>query len=103
MAAAPACCRSFSPSSPRSSWSRATASAAVRMTPDGPALAFDVEIRAGGHAVRAQATMREPGTLVVFGRSGVGKTLTLRALAGLERPVAGTIRQRGRTLYDGAA
>src|SRR5438105_6711916 len=72
------------------------------MTPDGPALAFDVDIRAGGHAVRAQATMRDAGTLVLFGRSGVGKTLTLRALAGLERPVAGTIRQRGRTLYDGA-
>jgi molybdate transport system ATP-binding protein len=72
------------------------------MTSDGPALAFDVEIRAGGHVVRAQATMADPGTLVVFGRSGVGKTLTLRALAGLERPVAGRIRQRGRTLYDGA-
>ena len=73
------------------------------MTSDGPALAFDVEIRTGGHVVRAQATMVDPGTLVVFGRSGVGKTLTMLALAGLERPVAGSIRQRGRTLYDGTA
>lgn len=73
------------------------------MRSDGFALAFDLEIRAGGHVIRPRATMATPGTLVLFGRSGVGKTLTLRALAGLEAPVSGTIRQRGRTLYDGAA
>src|SRR5881397_1367844 len=73
------------------------------MTPDGAALAFDLEIRAGEHVIRPRGTMATPGTLVLFGRSGVGKTLTLRALAGLERPIAGTIHQRSRTLYDAAA
>jgi molybdate transport system ATP-binding protein len=71
------------------------------MTPDGFALNFDLEIRAGHHVVRPSGTMEAPGTLVLFGRSGVGKTLTLRALAGLHAPTAGTIRQRGRVLYDG--
>ena len=47
--------------------------------------------------------MATTGTLVLFGPSGVGKTLTLRALAGLERPVSGTVRQQGRTLFDAAA
>lgn len=73
------------------------------MTDDGAALAFAIEIRAGRHVIRPSATMERPGTLVLFGRSGVGKTLTLRALAGLEQPTAGTIRQHGRVLYDGAA
>ena len=70
------------------------------MTPDRCALSFDLEIRAGHHVVFPSGTMAVPGTLVLFGRSGVGKTLTLRALAGLERPTGGTIRQRGRVLYD---
>jgi molybdate transport system ATP-binding protein len=72
------------------------------VTDDGAALAFDLEIRTGGHVVRPSGHIDGPGTLVLFGRSGVGKTVTLRALAGLERPAAGTIRQRGRVLYDGA-
>jgi ABC-type sulfate/molybdate transport systems ATPase subunit len=70
---------------------------------DGAALAFAIDIHAGRHVIRPSATMERPGTLVLFGRSGVGKTLTLRALAGLEQPTAGTIRQHGRVLYDGAA
>jgi molybdate transport system ATP-binding protein len=69
---------------------------------DDAALAFAIEIRAGEHVIRPSGTMERPGTLVLFGRSGVGKTLTLRALAGLERPTAGTIRQYGRTLFDAA-
>jgi ABC-type sulfate/molybdate transport systems ATPase subunit len=73
------------------------------MITNGCALAFDLEIRAGGHVIRPRGTMATPGTLVLFGRSGVGKTLTLRALAGLEQPVAGTIRQHGRTLFDAAS
>jgi molybdate transport system ATP-binding protein len=38
--------------------------------------------------------------LVLFGPSGAGKTLTLKAIAGLLRPDAGTIRMAGKTLYD---
>lgn len=38
--------------------------------------------------------------LVLFGPSGAGKSMTLRLLAGLERPDAGEIRLNGRILYS---
>jgi ABC-type Fe3+/spermidine/putrescine transport system ATPase subunit len=38
--------------------------------------------------------------LTLLGPSGCGKTSTLRAIAGLERPSAGSIRIRGETMYD---
>jgi putative spermidine/putrescine transport system ATP-binding protein len=41
--------------------------------------------------------------LVLFGPSGAGKTLTLKAIAGLLRPDAGSIRMAGATLFDAAA
>lgn len=41
-------------------------------------------------------------TVVLFGPSGSGKSLTMQCLAGLMRPDAGYIRLDGRTLYDGA-
>jgi molybdate transport system ATP-binding protein len=68
-----------------------------------PALFFDVALRAGERTLVHRGTMREPGTLVLFGPSGVGKTLTLRALAGLSRPLAGTIRCGTQTFFDAAA
>ena len=37
--------------------------------------------------------------VVLFGPSGAGKTMTLRLIAGLERPDAGEIALNGRTLY----
>lgn len=40
--------------------------------------------------------------VVVFGASGSGKTLTLRALGGLLTPDAGRINVGGRTLFDAA-
>ncbi len=42
----------------------------------------------------------DSGVLALFGPSGVGKTLTLRALAGLERPVSGRIAFNGNTVFD---
>jgi ABC-type Fe3+/spermidine/putrescine transport system ATPase subunit len=46
----------------------------------------------------------QPGEqLTLLGPSGCGKTTTLRALAGLERPSAGTIRIGGQVMYSGAA
>jgi len=39
-------------------------------------------------------------TLGVFGKSGAGKTLLLRILAGLERPVSGMLRVDGQVLFD---
>ena len=65
-----------------------------------PALHFDVEIGAGGRTWHHVATMDHPGTLVLFGASGAGKTLALRSLAGLVRPSAGIIRCGTRTLFD---
>lgn len=44
---------------------------------------------------------KEP--LAILGPSGAGKSLTLRCIAGLERPDEGSIRLNGRTLFDSAA
>ena len=46
----------------------------------------------------------EPGqVLVLFGPSGAGKSTTLRAIAGLLRPVRGHVEVGGRVVYDGEA
>ncbi len=42
------------------------------------------------------------GITVLFGGSGAGKSLTLRAIAGLQRPQAGRITVAGRVVYDAA-
>jgi molybdate transport system ATP-binding protein len=59
----------------------------------------------GGAGVRA--TFDEPlaagGVLVLFGPSGSGKTTLLRAVAGLDRPDAGSIAFGGETWFDAAA
>ncbi|HKF51886.1 MAG TPA: ATP-binding cassette domain-containing protein [Candidatus Acidoferrales bacterium] len=41
--------------------------------------------------------------LAILGPSGAGKSMTLRCIAGLERPDEGSIRLNGRTLFDSAA
>jgi molybdate transport system ATP-binding protein len=56
----------------------------------------------GGPSVAVRAawpTDRDPVT-VLFGPSGAGKTTVLRALAGLDRPEAGTITFDGETWLD---
>ncbi len=40
--------------------------------------------------------------LVLLGPSGCGKTTTLRCLAGLETPEAGSIEFQGQTMFDAA-
>jgi len=43
----------------------------------------------------------EPGRIfVLFGRSGAGKSSTLRAIAGLLSPIAGHVEIGGITVYD---
>ena len=54
---------------------------------------FDLDVRFASDADR----------LVLFGPSGAGKTLTLKAIAGLLRPDAGRIRIPGATLFDADA
>jgi molybdate transport system ATP-binding protein len=68
-----------------------------------PALEVDVTIPVGREhaAVQAHFTLPE-GILVIFGPSGTGKTLTVRAVAGLVA-ATGTIRVGGETLLDAEA
>jgi molybdate transport system permease protein len=44
-----------------------------------------------------------PGPLGIIGASGSGKTMTLRAIAGLERPQRGRVVLNGRVLFDSAS
>ena len=56
------------------------------------------------HAVGPVSFTVMPGQQVtLLGPSGCGKTTTLRAVAGLERPSAGTIRIGDRIMYSSAA
>jgi molybdate transport system ATP-binding protein len=63
------------------------------------ALSADFQATAG--SFHLQAAFHVPGgTAAILGPSGAGKTLTLRSVAGLARPVSGTIALGGRTLFD---
>ena len=69
-----------------------------------PALEIeDLVIRYGKvTAVENFSVVAMPGQHVTFvGPSGCGKTTTLRAIAGLETPSAGSIKLFGRTVFDG--
>jgi molybdate transport system ATP-binding protein len=56
-----------------------------------------------GGTVIAPDFKAPPGVTVLFGASGSGKTVTLRAVAGLLRPDAGEIRAGERAFFDGDA
>ena len=45
----------------------------------------------------------DAGIVVIYGRSGSGKTLTLRTIAGLLRPSSGRIEIGGRVVFDSEA
>ncbi len=53
-----------------------------------------------GDTVIAPDFEAPPGITVLFGASGSGKTMTLRAIAGLARPDTGRIEAVGRTFFD---
>ena len=68
-----------------------------------PALRCDLRVDLGpGRAVEAAFTLAS-GTLVLFGPTGAGKTVILRALAGLSRPSRGTLLLGDEVLVDVAA
>ncbi len=62
----------------------------------------DLVIRYGSVAAAGPVsfTAKQGQQLTLLGPSGCGKTTTLRAIAGLEKPVSGSIRIGGQTVYD---
>jgi molybdopterin-binding protein len=57
----------------------------------------DLQLRAGSFELKGVSFSVEPGEyFVILGMSGTGKSLLLETLAGLLRPLAGSIRLRGR-------
>ena len=64
----------------------------------------DLVVRYGGVVAvdGVSFTVGQGEHVTLLGPSGCGKTTTLRAIAGLEEPSAGTIRIEGRTMYSAA-
>lgn len=62
----------------------------MQLVSPGRQFALDVSLRTAARRV------------VIFGESGAGKSLTLRAMAGLLRPDSGWIRIDGETLFESA-
>ena len=60
-----------------------------------------IEKRLGSFALDVKLEAPESGITALFGRSGVGKTSVINALAGLMRPDRGRIVVGGVTLFDG--
>ena len=58
----------------------------------------DLEYRAGSFSLEVGLELEKGETGVLLGPSGCGKTSLLRCIAGLERPTAGEIRVRGRSM-----
>jgi molybdate transport system ATP-binding protein len=64
-------------------------------------LDIGVHVGQGDDAFALEAKLElDAGTLVLFGPSGSGKSLTLQALVGLVRPMRGRIAVAGRALFD---
>ncbi len=63
------------------------------------ALEVDIEKRAGSFHLRA-AFFCEKETLGILGASGSGKSMTLKCIAGIEKPDRGRIVLDGRVLFD---
>lgn len=63
-------------------------------------LLCDFEATLGDETVVAPRFEAPEGLTVLFGASGAGKTVTLKAIAGLLRPQRGTIRFDGTTFFD---
>jgi ABC-type sulfate/molybdate transport systems ATPase subunit len=62
-------------------------------------VSVDIRLRTGAFSLDA-SFQSDAGATAILGASGAGKTLTLRAIAGLQTPLEGKILQRGVTLYN---
>jgi molybdate transport system ATP-binding protein len=61
-------------------------------------------LRAGARSFTLKARLRSDSRrIVIYGASGAGKSLLLKAVAGLVTPDTGSIRLAGRQLFDSAA
>ena len=65
------------------------------------ALTVDIEKKLNGFTLRT-AFEAGNGTLALLGASGCGKSMTLRCIAGIEKPDRGRIVLDGETLFDSA-
>jgi molybdate transport system ATP-binding protein len=65
-------------------------------------LVIDARVRVASFELDARFVAR-PGVLVLFGPTASGKTLSLRLIAGLARPSAGSVRFGEQAFDDGAA
>ena len=64
------------------------------------ALYVDIEKKLGSFHLRAKFEV-DGETLALLGASGCGKSMTLKCIAGIERPDRGQIILDGETLFDG--
>lgn len=62
-------------------------------------LLVDIEKRLDRYTLKAQFECNG-GTLALFGASGAGKSMTLKCIAGIEKPDRGVIQLNGRVLFD---
>lgn len=67
-------------------------------------LSVDIRKRLGDFSLDVSFKAENPAeTLALLGASGCGKSMTLKCIAGVERPDEGRIVLNGRVLYDSAA
>ena len=63
-------------------------------------LTVDIENRLGDFHLDVDFEAENGETLALLGASGCGKSMTLKCIAGIERPDRGKIILNGRTLFD---
>lgn len=63
------------------------------------AVSIDIEKKFRGFALRVRLESSS-GTMGILGASGSGKSMTLRCIAGIEKPDSGRIIINGRTMFD---